>query len=79
MHTMTDVIALAKCSAVTAADQWAAFDDSAGAHLINLYDTLIENRTTLERGIRKSFGTILKVAMDTFNNEVALIAQRKKA
>lgn len=75
MHTITDVIALAKCSAHTAADQWKEFDDSNEAHLINLYDTLVEHRTTLERGIRKSFGAILKIAMDTFNNEVALIAK----
>jgi hypothetical protein len=75
MHTITDVIALAKASAHTAADQWQAFDDSNGAHLINLYDTLVEHRTTLERGIRKSFGEILKIGMDAFNNEVALIAK----
>lgn len=77
MHTMTDVIALAQSSAITAADQWQAFPDSNEAHLINLFDTLLEHRITLERGIRKSFGSILKIALDAFNHEAALIAQRK--
>ena len=77
MHTMTDVVALAKCSAHTAVDQWNAFPDSEGAHMINMYDTLLEHRTTLERGIRKSFGAILKAAVETFNSEIDKLAKAK--
>jgi hypothetical protein len=79
MHTLIDVIALAKCSAVTAADQWAAFDDSEDAHLVNLYDTLVEHQASLVRGTGLSFAEILRQAFDTFNNKVALIAQGEKA
>ena len=75
MHTITDVIALAKASAHTAADQWQAFDDSNGAHLINLYDTLIMHQYSLVCGTGLSFAEILRQAFGTFNNEVALIAK----
>jgi hypothetical protein len=77
MHTITEVIALAKASAHTAVDQWNAFPDSEGAHLINLYDTLLEHRAALERGIRKSFGAILKTALETFSSEIEKLAKAK--
>lgn len=75
MHTIIDVIAFAKASAHTAADQWQAFPDSNGAHLINLYDTLLEYQAPLVRGTGLSFAEILRQAFSTFSNEVALIAE----
>ena len=77
MHTMTDVIAFARASAHTAADQWAAFDNSEDAHLVNLYDTLIMHQYSLVCGTGLSFAEILRQAFGTFNNEVALIAKGK--
>ncbi len=77
MHTMTDVIALAKCSALTAIDQMDAFEDSETSHWLNLIETLNEHRSSIERGIDQPFIKTVRQALKAYNDEIELIKSKK--
>lgn len=77
MHTMTDVINFAKCSALTAVDQMDAFEDSETAHWINVIDTLNEYRSSIERGIDQPFIKTVRQALKAYDDEFKLIKSKK--
>ena len=66
MHTITDVIGLAKASAVTTVDQMSEFENSENAHLENMIDTLCEYKQQLIKGTTMHWGAILKTAWFTY-------------
>jgi hypothetical protein len=77
MHTITDVIALAKCSAHIAIDQIDAFEDSETSHWLNLIETLNEYRSSIERGIDQPFIKTVRQALKAYNDELELIKSKK--
>jgi len=73
MHTITDVVEMARCSAVTALDQAHVFGtipNSRDVHYENIIDTLYEHRKSLVRGLNWNFGKVLRLAHDEYDKEI---------